>query len=147
MSLIEHIGKVHGDIQSEARKEIMLLTFSVSETNYCDKKSKWAATCDCQQCGILTSVDSDEPMQPPLKLRNSKWFSISSLRVKEIFQQLAKAMIRLCVCAVWSKPLQVAHTTLLEISCHGSIMQSNSPGSDCSHQGIATCFLQHCLQC
>ena len=29
-------------------------------------------TCDFQQCGILTSVDSDEPVQPPVKLRNSK---------------------------------------------------------------------------
>ena len=28
--------------------------------------------CDFQQCGILTTVDSDEPVQPPLKLRNSK---------------------------------------------------------------------------
>ena len=26
-------------------------------------------TCDFQQCGILTSVDSDEPVQPPFKLR------------------------------------------------------------------------------
>ena len=26
--------------------------------------------CDFQQCGILTSVDSDEPVQPPFKLRN-----------------------------------------------------------------------------
>ena len=33
--------------------------------------TKWAATCDFQQCGILTSVDSDEPVQPPFKLRNS----------------------------------------------------------------------------
>ena len=31
-----------------------------------------AVTCDFQQCGILTSVDSDEPLQPPFKLRNSK---------------------------------------------------------------------------
>ena len=31
-----------------------------------------AVTCDFQQCGILTSVDSDEPVQPPFKLRNSK---------------------------------------------------------------------------
>ena len=36
-------------------------------------------THDFQQCGILTSVDSDEPVQPPLKLRNSKWCSVSSL--------------------------------------------------------------------
>ena len=31
-----------------------------------------AVTCDYQQCGILTSVDSDEPVQPPLKLNKSK---------------------------------------------------------------------------
>ena len=24
----------------------------------------WAATCDFEQCDILTSVDSDEPVQP-----------------------------------------------------------------------------------
>ena len=28
---------------------------------------------DFQQCGILTSVDSDEPVQPLFKLRNSKF--------------------------------------------------------------------------
>ena len=41
----------------------------------------WIRT--CQQCGILTSVDSDEPVQPPFKLRNSKWCSVSSLTVIE----------------------------------------------------------------
>ena len=51
-------------------------------------------TCDFKQCGILTIVDSDEPVQPPFKLR-------------------------LRVCAGWSEPLLVAHTTLLEITCHG----------------------------
>ena len=44
---------------------------------------KWAVTRDFQQCGILTCVDSDEPVQPPLKLRNSKWCSVSSLTVIE----------------------------------------------------------------
>ena len=29
------------------------------------------ATLDFQQCGILTSVDSDKPVQLPFKLRNS----------------------------------------------------------------------------
>ena len=43
----------------------------------------WAATCDFQQCGILTSVDSDEPVQPPFKLRISKWCSASSLTLRE----------------------------------------------------------------
>ena len=31
-----------------------------------------AMTCDFQQCGILTSIDSDEPLQPPFRHRNSK---------------------------------------------------------------------------
>ena len=29
-------------------------------------------TRDFKQCGILTSVDLDKPVQPPFKLRNSK---------------------------------------------------------------------------
>ena len=56
----------------------------------------WAATCDFQQCGILTSVDSDEPKQPPFKLRNSKWCSVNSLTVKKYLSDKQ----RLCsVCA------------------------------------------------
>ena len=31
----------------------------------------------------LTLVDSDEPLQPPFKLRNSKWCSVSSLTIIE----------------------------------------------------------------
>ena len=38
-----------------------------------------AATCDFQQCDILKSVDSDEHVQPPFKLRNSKWCLVSSI--------------------------------------------------------------------
>ena len=34
------------------------------------KRDIVAATCDFQQCGILTSGDSYEPVQPPVKLRN-----------------------------------------------------------------------------
>ena len=36
-----------------------------------------------EQCGILTSVDSDEPVQPPFKHRNSEGSLISSLTVIE----------------------------------------------------------------
>ena len=43
------------------------------------ENGKWAVTFDFQQCGILTSVDSDEHVQPPFKFRNSKWCSVSSL--------------------------------------------------------------------
>ena len=44
------------------------------------------------------------------------------LYTSRIFKRLAKALIRLHVCAGWSEALLVAHTTLLEISCHGSII-------------------------
>ena len=46
--------------------------------------TKWAVTCDFQRCGILTSVYSDEPVQPPFKHRNSKWCSVSSLTLIDI---------------------------------------------------------------
>ena len=72
----------------------------------------WAVTCDFQQCGILTSVDLDEPVQPPFNLKNSKWCSVSRLR-------LIKSPS-----AVWSEPLLVAHTKLLEISCGGSFIST-----------------------
>ena len=42
-----------------------------------------AVTYDFQQCGILTSVNSDEPVQPPFKLRNSKCCFVSSLTLIE----------------------------------------------------------------
>ena len=32
----------------------------------------WAMTCDFRQCGILASVDLEELVQPPFKLRNFK---------------------------------------------------------------------------
>ena len=43
------------------------------------KITKISLTCDVQQCGILTSVDSYEPVQSPIKLR----CSASSLKVIE----------------------------------------------------------------
>ena len=52
-------------------------------------------------------MDSDEPVQPPFKLRNSKWCSVRRLTLIEY-----KAT---------SKGFAIAQTTLLEISCTGSI--------------------------
>ena len=43
----------------------------------------WAMACDFHQCGILTSVYSDGPMQPPFKLRTSKRCLVSSLTIIE----------------------------------------------------------------
>ena len=81
--------------------------------------------CDFQQCGILTSVDSDEPMHPPVKIRSSKCCLVCTFTVIE-YSRLAKALIGLRVCAGWSEPLLVAHTTLLEISFRGSIIFHNA---------------------
>ena len=53
--------------------------------------------------GILTSVESDKPVMPPFKLRNSKLCSVSSLS-----HRIFKALIRLRVCAGWSEPLLVS---------------------------------------
>ena len=72
----------------------------------------WAVTCDFQQCGILTSVDPDQPVQSPVKLSNSKCCSVSILTVIDIWttdkgsDQTAHMLVE--------------YTTLLEISCHGS---------------------------
>ena len=49
------------------------------------------ATCDFQQCRILTSVDSDKPVQPPFKLWNSKWCTVSSIRISSNIQATSKA--------------------------------------------------------
>ena len=65
----------------------------------------WHVISNNQQCGILTSVDSDEPVQPPLRLWNSKWCSVTSLPIIEYAsdkQRLwsdcayAQADLRLC---------------------------------------------------
>ena len=49
----------------------------------CTLHWKWAVTCDFQQYGSLTSVDSDKPVQPPFQLRSSKLCLVSSLTVIE----------------------------------------------------------------
>ena len=65
----------------------------------------WAATCDFKQSGILTWIDSYKHVQPPFKLKISKWCSLSSLTVIEYSsdnQRLwsdctyAQADLRLC---------------------------------------------------
>ena len=89
-------------------------------------KEIWATTCDFQRCGILTSVDSDEAMQPPFKLRNSKWSSESSLTVIE-YSSDKQWLWSDCVCAGWSEALLVAQTKLLEIKCHGSLCLRRPP--------------------
>ena len=57
------------------------------------------------------------------------------LNNQRIFKRLAKALIRLRVCAGWSEPLLVAHTKLLEILCCGSI---------CLHNWVGIAFYNAC---
>ena len=53
--------------------------------------------CDFQQCGILTCVDSDKPVQPPFKLRNSRWCSVSRLEIIEYSRDRLQADLRICL--------------------------------------------------
>ena len=45
---------------------------SYKEYSYKLQLFSMSRACDFQQCGILTSVDSDEPVHPTFKLRNSQ---------------------------------------------------------------------------
>ena len=68
------------------RRTIWIRWFFSSEY----QQQHWAAACDFQPYGISTSVESEEPVQPPFKLRNSKWCSVSSLTVKEYLSDYSK---------------------------------------------------------
>ena len=59
-----------------------------------------------------------------------------------ILKRLAKALIRLRICAGWSEALLVAHTTLLEISCTGSIFIRKWP-INCDMQTPEPCNFCH----
>ena len=43
------------------------MSLFVIQWNWRKEQCKWAMTCDFQQCGILTSVDSNKPVQLPVK--------------------------------------------------------------------------------
>ena len=45
---------------------------------------------DFQQCGILTSVDSDEQVQPPVKLRNSR--AVRAVKESIVFKGIVTYM-------------------------------------------------------
>ena len=109
---------------------IQFWNFSIKEFKSSDI---WATTFDFQQCGMLTSVDLDQPVQPSFTLRNSKWCSVSSLTVIKIFKPQTKALIRLRIYAGWTEALLVAHTTLLEIhvAAHFYFCFSSKQTCDC----------------
>ena len=83
-----------------------LYGYNIGVVNSPAEVSHIAATRDFQHCGILTSVGgSDEPVQPPFKLSNSKCCSVS-----RIFKRLAKPLIRLRVCTCWAEPFNAGRT-------------------------------------
>ena len=61
----------HCDLKLDSN-EASLLSYTDQLMVQLFEDNKLAATRDFQQFGILTSVDSDEPVQPPFKPRNSK---------------------------------------------------------------------------
>ena len=79
----------------------MLITLNGMLYMYFDKKKSYLSLTLVLCCWyFFSSVDSeDELVQPPFKLRNSKLCSFSSLNRHKIFQRLAKALIRLRICA------------------------------------------------
>ena len=124
--------------------------------------NKWAMTCDFQQCGILTWIDSYEPVQPPFKLRNSKWCLVSSFTVicveylnekQRLWSDCAYAQADLSLC--WSHI-----PCFFEISCFGSndnhLSMSKSysnfkvdswfnvPPIDCWDSVFGLCFVMFC---
>ena len=81
-----HCWKTHATAQLSncASKTLLHLSSAVSPLVKIQRWSYiWATAGDFQQFDILTSVDSDEPVQPPFKLRNSIWCSVSSLTIIE----------------------------------------------------------------
>ena len=74
-----------------------------SDTWMCESTFILVMTCDFQKCGILTSVDSDEPVQPPFKLlRNSNRCSVSSLTVIEYSVTSKGSDQTVCMCRlIW----------------------------------------------
>ena len=69
-------------MRAEFDRNLALKALTAVQPDQIDE-GKWAVKCDFQQCCILRSVDSDEPVQPPLKLRIPKWGSVGSLTIIE----------------------------------------------------------------
>ena len=64
-------------LENHRTRKVQSSRFSCSQRGHSMKSNIFkmnilALQRDFQQCGILTSVDSDKPVQPPFELRNSK---------------------------------------------------------------------------
>ena len=105
------VSNMYGEVESSAYLHVkgkshvdFYIILSISMSSFCrfSKSARCclrlqllesvfkAVTCDFQQCGILTSVDSYETVQFPFKLRNSKCCSVSSLTVIDYSSDLQR---------------------------------------------------------
>ena len=71
-------------------------------------------------CACVISTKISCAGQYYIWLLSKKTFAV--LFCHRIFEQLAKALIRLRACTGWSEALLVTCTTLLEIACHGLML-------------------------
>ena len=70
----------HGYFVCNMIQDILIFVMNLTGISLKDVKTyNRVVTCDFQECCILTSVDSDKPVQPPSRLRNLKGCSVSSL--------------------------------------------------------------------
>ena len=75
--------------------------FQISKSYSCTNLHNWAMTFDFQQCGILTSADSDKPVQTPFILKTPN--DVQSVAYFSDQQRLwsdcayAQADLRLCL--------------------------------------------------
>ena len=105
----------------------------------------WDGTCDFQQCGILTWIDSDKPVQPPFKLRNSKCSSVSSwifIEYSSDYQRLWSA------CAYAQAGLSLCWSQIVEISCHSSniyhaVLHATAPLILIPKESSTLCMVQY----
>ena len=97
-------------------------------------------TCDFQQCGILTSVDSDEPVQPPSKLTNSKRCSDSSLTVIEYSSDSKDsdqtACLRRLIGGFAGRTYNVPHCWKSLVAAHTTVATAGRSSRKLWHRGI-----------
>ena len=65
------------DVDEGSDKDLDLCTYKDNHGRY--EPRHVISNSDFQQCSILTSLNSDEPVQPPFKLRNSKIIDVESV--------------------------------------------------------------------
>ena len=93
----------------------------------------WQVQTQTSLCSLLLSLET------PIDV----WSVALMLNSHRIFKRLAKALIRLGICAGWSETLSVAHTTLLlsrfyDLLIFGRVMSPPMGCHVCQHVHLST---------